>query len=113
MAVPHVSPGEVINLSERIDGIETQHSRALVKTDDFEAILLQLSEGNSVPEHAVTGPILVQCLRGEARFDVGNAPRDLAPGDWMFLEKGSPYAVEAKSDCSLLLTVIFAEGTHA
>lgn len=113
MSVPHVSSGEVINLGQRIDNTETQNSRALVRTNDFEAILMQLSEGKSLPEHAVSGPFTVQCVRGEARFYVRGEPRDLAPGDWLFLDTGVPHAVEAKSDCSLLLTIVFSEGTHA
>lgn len=113
MSVPHVTSGEVINLAERIDDIETQNSRALVKTDNFEAILLQVSKGNSVPEHAVTGPITVQCLRGEARFNVNGNARKLSPGSWLFIEPGVSYSVDADTDCSLLMTVVFAEGTHA
>lgn len=113
MSVPHVSPGQVINLGDRIDGIETQNSRALVKTNDFEAILMQLSAGKTLPEHAVTGPLMLQCLRGEVRFNINGEARDLSPGDWVFLEAGTSHAVEAKTDCSLLLTIVFSEGTHA
>lgn len=113
MSVPHVTSGEAINLAERIDDIETQNSRALVKTEDFEAILMQVSGGKSLPEHAVTGPLTLQCLRGKARFFVNGTPRELSPGDWLFLEAGVPHSVEAMSDCTLLLTIIFSEGTHA
>ena len=113
MSIPHVKSGQVINLEDRVETIETGHSRALVKTDDFEAMLMLLSNGQALPEHAVTGPFTVQCLRGEARFSINDQPRQLTPGDWLFVDTGLPYAVEAKSDCSLLITVVFAEGTHA
>lgn len=108
MSVPHVSPGEAINLLDRIDAIETRHSRALVKSDRFTAMLLLVPAGNRAPEHSVPGPITVQCLTGRARFTAGSASRDLAAGDWLFLEGGAAHSVEALSDCALLVTIVFA-----
>lgn len=107
MAVPHVSPGESINLLERIDAIETGNSRALVKSDRFTAMVLQLPAGNLAPEHSVPGPVTVHCLKGRAKFKMIGAERDLAPGDWLFLEGGAAHSIEAVSDCALLVTIVF------
>jgi len=109
MAIEHAALGEVIDL--RTFGPENTdtHTVALVKTEHFEAIRLYARAGHTVPPHKVDGPVTVQCLRGEAMFFVGEDPKELDPGTWLHIEGGKVHSIEAKTDCVLLVTIIFAD----
>lgn len=48
MALHHATPGEVIDLSLRPLSAETEHSTAIVKTDEFEAIRLVIPRGTDM-----------------------------------------------------------------
>ncbi|MEX2015279.1 MAG: cupin domain-containing protein, partial [Candidatus Hydrogenedentales bacterium] len=82
-------------------------SNALVKTDAFEAILMHLPAGKTVPPHAVEGPIIVHCLEGSVNFPVDGQPRPMRAGDWMHLAAGQSHAVEALEESRLLVTILF------
>jgi quercetin dioxygenase-like cupin family protein len=107
MAIEHAALGEVVDLGTFGPENTDTHTVALVKTDQFEAIRMFVRAGTTVPPHKVNGPITVQCLRGEAAFFVGSEPRDLKPGTWLHIEGGKEHAIEAKTDCVLLVTIIF------
>lgn len=107
MAIQHARPGEVIDLSTFGPESTDMHTAALVKTNTFEAIRLFAKAGSTVPPHKVDGPVTVQCLRGEAVFFVGTEPRALNPGAWLHIEGGKAHSIEAKTDCVLLVTIVF------
>lgn len=107
MAIEHAAPGEVVNLESFGPENTDTHTVALVKTDRFEAVRLFTRAGKTVPPHKVDGPITVECLRGESTFFVGTEPRQLKPGSWLHIEGGEVHSIEAKTDCVLLVTIIF------
>ena len=107
MAIEHAKPGEIIDLKTfGPEGVDT-HTVALVKTEFFEAMRLFVRAGGTIPPHKVDGPITVQCLRGEGTFFVGLEPRELTPGSWLHITGGNVHSIEAKTDCVLLLTIVF------
>lgn len=113
MAIKHAAMGEVIDLNTFGPQNTDTRTVALVKTDHFETVRLYTPAGHAVPPHKVDGPITVQCLRGEATFLVGPAPKAMSPGSWLHIEGGCVHSIEAKTDCVLLVTIVFAkhEGT--
>jgi quercetin dioxygenase-like cupin family protein len=110
MALQHAKPGRPVNLS--LVG-EAADKVALVKTGEFEAILLKLAGGETLPNHQVQGSISLQCLSGSAAIELDGSRQVLKPADWLFLEGGTPHALEGITDCSLLLTIFFARDSRS
>lgn len=107
MALHHCQSGEVAHLG-MIDDPATA-TAALARTAAFEAIHLVVRAGQSIAPHRVAGSMTLYCIAGHVRLDSG-VPVDLRAGDWLFLEPGTPHAVEAIADAALLLTILFDEG---
>jgi len=103
MAVKHAQHGEVVGLN----AFHTTESAALVKTEKFEAIRVVIEAGKSLPPHHVPGPITVQCLSGQCTFIVGKEPREMRPGDWLYLDGNVSHSVKATEKTALLVTILF------
>ena len=103
MAHEHAKPGTVIDLN--IFG--ENKSAALVKETKFEVMRMIVEAGKSIPPHKTNGPITVQCLRGKCKFFVGEEPRELVPGCWLYLAGGTMHAIEADETTVLLVTILF------
>jgi quercetin dioxygenase-like cupin family protein len=59
-----------------------------------------------VPQHDVPGEITVQCLEGEVTLTVPTRSIALSAGQLVMLPAGEPHALQARSDASLLVTVL-------
>lgn len=103
MAHAHAAPGEVIDLNV----FGATKSTAVVKEESFEVIRIVVESGKPIPPHKVDGPITVQCLSGTCTFFVGEEPRTLTPGSWLFLAGGTKHALESESTAILLVTILF------
>ena len=106
MALHHVRSGEVARLGALDDPATA--TAALARTPSFETIHLVVRAGASIAPHRVAGSLTLYCIAGHARLG-GDALAELRAGDWLFLEPGTPHAVEAIADTSLLLTILFDE----
>lgn len=107
MAIEHAAFGEVIDLKTYGPENTDTHTVAIVKTDKFETMRVFASAGSTMPPHKVNGPITVQCLRGDAIFFVDTEPHEMSEGSWLHLEGGKLHSIEAKTDCVLLVTILF------
>ena len=72
MALHHASPGEVIDLDLPAQTADTPGTRAIVKTDRFEAIRLVLEQGDAIPAHQVASQITLHCLEGTANVKLAD-----------------------------------------
>ncbi len=106
MALHHFVSGEVARLGALDDPATA--TAALARTASFEAIHLVVRAGDSIAPHRVAGSLTLYCIAGHARVGDG-VTAELRAGDWLFLEPGTPHAVEAITDTSLLLTILFDE----
>lgn len=115
MAIPHARPGEIVDIRPLGAGLKERATTTLIKTDALEVLRLVILAGNKIARHQVPGQITVQCLEGEVIFDAGGTDRELAAGDLLFLSGGTPHALRAVKDSSLLVTILLhhkpAEGT--
>jgi len=109
MALKHVEPGEVANLFTYGTQDQQNASNALVKTNQFEAIIMHLSPSKPFPEHSVDGPVTLQCLEGAVEIALDGETRVLNAGDWMYLPPGAPHAVHAQAEARLLVTILFKQ----
>lgn len=103
MALQHAKSGQPVSLSA---AGEQANRVALVKAEEFEAILLKMSAGESLPNHRVNGSITLHCLSGRADLEVEGETQRLEEQSWVFLEGGVPHGLEAITDSTLLLTII-------
>lgn len=106
MAIEHANPGEVIDVRPLGEQLGSARTTTLVKTDTLEIIRLVLPPGKKIAEHTARGVLTVQCLEGRVRFGVEGEPRELCPGDLLYLKPAQPHDVEALEASSLLLTLI-------
>ena len=108
MATERALHGQVVDLASFPSKGVGVNSRALVKTQDFEVLCIDMPAGTSFPKHEVDGPITVHCLQGELALILDGEPREMHAGAWVFLDGRTPHAVEAIRDSSLLVTILFA-----
>ena len=106
MALHHATSGEVVTLEPLGPGLREAGTRALVKTDQFEAIRLILKSGDELPAHAVSGQFTLHCLEGRVGVELAGTSLDLAANQWVYFDGGIPHGLRAIEDSSLLLTIL-------
>jgi quercetin dioxygenase-like cupin family protein len=106
MALHHAASGEVVDLAPLGSEMRQAHTRALVKTDDFEAIRLVLAAGDELPAHQVSGRFTLHCLEGRVSLATATNSFELSANQWVYFDGGITHAVRAIEDSSLLLTIL-------
>lgn len=92
----------------RGEALYHQHGRngaTLVKNSELRVVLQAMQRGAHLAEHHAPGPITVQVLEGEIRFNVGETPHRLRAGDLLVVPALEPHSVEAVEDAAFLLTI--------
>lgn len=105
MAIPHILPGEVVDISPLGTRLATEKSCALFKSADLELMRLVLRAGRSLPAHKVPGEITIQCLEGAMVVAAEGHEHTLRAGQLLYLRGGSLHSVLAIEDSSALVTV--------
>jgi quercetin dioxygenase-like cupin family protein len=105
MAIPHASPGDVIDVAPLGPKLAGARSHALFKSADLEVIRLVLSAGEGLPPHAVAGEITLQCIEGRVAFDCAAGKRELGAGQMIHCAAEELHGLRAMADASLLLTI--------
>jgi quercetin dioxygenase-like cupin family protein len=105
MALPHLPSGELANVLPLGERLATTPSQALLKSAQLEVLRLVLRTGETLPSHEVSGEITVQCLEGSIDFTAGDKTHRMAIGDFLHLGAGTPHAIKAVEDASLLVTI--------
>ncbi|MDI6838633.1 cupin domain-containing protein [Ciceribacter thiooxidans] len=108
MAKHHAASGEIIDLAPLTSELKAARTRAIVKTDAFEAVRLVAHAGADIKAHKVDGPITLHCLEGRVQVNVPGKSLELFAANWIYLEGGVPHSIKAIEDSSLLLTIVFA-----
>lgn len=110
MALHHASPGEVVDLGlpgqASANATDQPGTRAIVKTDRFEAIRLVLGRGESIPAHEVASKITLHCLDGAVSVTLADRTLALHTGHWVFFDENSVHGIDAVSDAVLLMTIM-------
>jgi quercetin dioxygenase-like cupin family protein len=71
---------------------------------DLRQTLIAVAGGNTLSEHDAPAEASLQVLRGEVTFRVGERELALSKGDYLVIPPAR-HALEAVTDCVLLLTV--------
>lgn len=109
MAIPHAAPGQVIDLlteEPTSTSANQQRTTVLAKSERLELIRLVLPAGKQIAEHRAPGDLTVQCLSGEVDFTALGRSQTLSPGKLLYLSAHEPHALSARSDATLLLTLL-------
>jgi len=109
MALHHASPAEIVDLSPMGSELRNNHTAAIVKTDEFEAVRLVVQAGALLKQHQVPGSITLHCLEGRVELGLGASSVELKTNEWLYLEGNAPHSVYGLEDSSLLLTIILAK----
>jgi len=107
MALHHATSGEVVDLNGFGNDLPDTQTRALVKSDSFEAIQLVLRAGDQLPAHQVAGRFTLLCLKGRVKMGLAHGGVELSAGQWVYFDGGVRHSVDALEDSSLLLTIVF------
>jgi quercetin dioxygenase-like cupin family protein len=108
MAIPHAAPGIPVDLRPQAEGFSEAKANALVKTEDFEAIRMEIPKGHEVcRDHKVDGSITVHCIKGQIAFTADSETRSVPEGHWLFLPGGIRHTIVGSEDSLVLLTILF------
>ncbi|MHC4782777.1 MAG: cupin domain-containing protein [Planctomycetota bacterium] len=107
MATHHASPSEIVDLETWAQDLPNEHAKAIVKTPEMELARLVFPAGGEFPNHKVSGPIVVHCIKGEIEFVATGITRILKTGQLVYLLPDEPHSVRAIEDAVVLLTIIF------
>lgn len=106
MSQYHPASGELIDIRPLDDKLTESASIALVRTEDFEVMRLVLPKGKSIPEHSVEGELTLQCLEGTVELQAQGKKQQLQPGQLIYLQGKTPYAINAVDNASVLMTML-------
>jgi quercetin dioxygenase-like cupin family protein len=106
MAIPHASPGQVIDIRPLGSRLSESITTTLIKTDRLEVIRLVVPAGKEIPPHKVDGEITVQCLEGRIEFNTPQGPKQLEAGEMLFLEGSQEHSVKGVADATVLVTIL-------
>jgi quercetin dioxygenase-like cupin family protein len=81
-------------------------SRTLLRAPNARVVLFGFSEGQELTEHTSTQQALIQVLSGECEFSLLGKAHNLKAGDFLYMPPNAPHAVKAKSQFSMLLTLL-------
>lgn len=112
MALHHAKPAEIVDLAPKGAGLKGEHTAAIVKTDEFEAIRLIIPADTVLKRHHVPGHILLHCLEGRVELGLDHSTVEMKANEWLYLEGGAPHSVRGLEDSSLLLTIILAKSAE-
>lgn len=106
MAIPHVQPGDVVDVHPLGPDLASEKTRTLFKTENIEVTRLVMQAGKEISTHKAPGEIIVQCLEGRIAFTALGTTRELISGQLLYLPPGEPHSVQCVEDASFLLTII-------
>ena len=105
MAIAHAISGEVLDLLT--PGMHTTPDKtiALFKAQDLEVMRLVMPAGKRMPDHAISGSITLQCLRGRVDLLLPDRTSALRAGQFAYVAGGVAHGLYAQQDSELLVTI--------
>jgi quercetin dioxygenase-like cupin family protein len=106
MAIHHAKAGEIVDLRPLGGALKNATTRAIVKSDAFEAVHLIVTAGRKIADHQVDGAITLHCIEGRIQLGLPDKQLELAAGEWIYLEGGTKHSVTGIENSSLVLTIL-------
>jgi quercetin dioxygenase-like cupin family protein len=109
MAIPHATPGQIVDIHSGEGTLPSPNSFALFKSGQLEVMRVVLPAGKAFPPHRVAGEITVQCLEGRIDFSVDGVAQVLRAGQLLHLEAGVMHGLVGIEDASALVTIVLCK----
>lgn len=106
MATKHASSGDVIDLRPLGAPLDDSQSRTLLRDEQLKVMRLVMPAGKELPDHAVDGPVTMQCLEGVVEVAAHGLTKTMRAGDLMYLASKVAHALRAIEDASVLVTIV-------
>ena len=106
MAMHHASSGELVDLRPLEAPLDDSQSTTLLRDPQLKVMRLVLPAGKELPEHAIEGPITMQCLQGAIDVTAHGTSKSMRAGDLMYLEGAVSHRLRAREDSSILVTIV-------
>jgi quercetin dioxygenase-like cupin family protein len=106
MATKHASSGELIDLRPLGAPLDDSQSTTLLRDEQLKIMRLVMPAGKKLPDHAVDGPITMQCLEGVVEVVAHGNSKTMRAGDLMYLASKAPHSLRAIEDASVLVTIV-------
>lgn len=110
MALPHAKHLDVVNVAPLGDKLIETPSTSLIKTERLQLLHMVLVAHQDQPQHHVANECVIQCLEGEVEVVMGGGVRKLGPGNLIVLPGMQQHALRARTDCSVLVTLLLEGG---
>ena len=106
MATRHASSGELIDLRPLGAPLDDSQSTTLLRDEQLKVMRLVMPAGKELHDHAVEGPITMQCLEGVIEVTAHGISKTMHAGDLMYLGSRVPHSLRATEDASILVTIV-------
>jgi quercetin dioxygenase-like cupin family protein len=110
MALPHARLLDVIDIRPLGPALREAVSTSLLKTDRIQLLHLVLPARRDIPEHHVDDECTIHCLEGDVEIQMPGGSRRLGPGQLVVLPGAQPYALSARVDSAVLMTLLLRNG---
>ena len=110
MALPHAQLLDVINVGPLGSALHDAVSTSLLKTERLQLLHMVLPARRDQPAHQVDDECTIHCLEGDVEVQMPGGTRRLGPGQLVVLPAGQPYALSARANSALLMTLLLHHG---
>lgn len=111
MATLHLSSGEAVNIRPLGAELDETSTNAFFKDPHLEVMRIFLPAGKRMGNHAVDGPITVQCIEGEVDVITGDTHKVIRSDDILYLAAGVEHELLAIKNTSVLLTIVLLKAS--
>lgn len=92
-------------MAEAVDNASHRSAKTLSKTGPFSVVLMAVLSGTDIRDHSVHGAAVVQLIKGQARFEIGETAVDVAVGNAITIAAGVEHRLSVPEDALLLLMI--------
>ena len=110
MAIPHASPLDVVSVAPLGEKLHDAQSTSLIKTERIQLLHLVLPAHKDKPIHHVGDECTLHCLEGVVEVVLGTGTKQLRAGNVIVLPARQRFALRARTDCAVLMTLLLEEG---
>ena len=106
MTIPHVKPGEVVDVRPLGSALASSQTATLFRAGQVEVRRLVVPAGKEIAEHKAKGEIVVHCLEGKVAFTAFGKTQTLEAVKLLYLPTGEPLTVKGIENAFLPLTIL-------
>jgi quercetin dioxygenase-like cupin family protein len=102
MAETYVLIDDLVGLIDKIP-VDSIVSHTFYKGDRMKAVLFGFDAGQELSEHTSSQAAIIQIIKGDATFTLGEDRHELSAGAWIHLPPNLKHSVFAKTPLLMLL----------